>query len=339
MGGTLLFDAIATAMGKPESPLRVIYIGTLAPSSGGWWHDLVDGGTHDSVYVQALKGDPKKWDQWPEIRRVNPLMALYPDSRAKLLEERNEARQDGRLKARFMSYRLNRPTADDAVTLLNMEDWERMEQRPTPERVGPAIVGVDLGGGRAWSAAVGIWENGRTEALALAPGVPDLAEQERRDRVPAGAYRTLEHVGRLTVDAGLRVQTPGALWAAVLRHWGTPAGVVCDRFRLGELLDVVMDAAPVDPRVTRWSDASYDIRSLRKLVKDGPLSVSQESRSLIAASLAVATVKSDDQGSTRLVKGSNNTARDDVAAALLLAAGAYMRDSQRPAPTVTHVVV
>ena len=45
------------SMGKPESPLRVIYIGTIAPSSTGWWADLVDGGTHDSVYIQSLQGD------------------------------------------------------------------------------------------------------------------------------------------------------------------------------------------------------------------------------------------------------------------------------------------
>ena len=38
-GGTLMHDAIQTAMGKPGSPLKAIYTGTLAPSTGGWWHD------------------------------------------------------------------------------------------------------------------------------------------------------------------------------------------------------------------------------------------------------------------------------------------------------------
>ena len=40
-GGQLLHDAIATAMGKPGSPLRALYIGTLAPAMSGWWqrHD------------------------------------------------------------------------------------------------------------------------------------------------------------------------------------------------------------------------------------------------------------------------------------------------------------
>ena len=70
----------------------------------------------------------------------------------------------------------------------------------------------------------------------------------------------------------------------------------------------------------------FDIRALRKLVKDGPLSVAPESRALIQASLSVTTTKEDDGGSIRLVKrGSNNEARDDISAALVLAAGAFQR--------------
>ena len=64
-----MHDAIATAQGKPGSFLRTIYIGTLAPSTSGWWHDLINGGSDRTTYVQALKGDPEKWDQWAEIKR------------------------------------------------------------------------------------------------------------------------------------------------------------------------------------------------------------------------------------------------------------------------------
>ena len=85
VNGQLMADAIQTAQGKPGSALRVILIGTLAPSTGGWWHDLVDGGTGGTTYVQALKGDPKKWDKWSEIKRCNPLTAISAEFRAKLL--------------------------------------------------------------------------------------------------------------------------------------------------------------------------------------------------------------------------------------------------------------
>ena len=328
--GTLMYDAISGAQGKPGSPLRAIYIGTLAPALSGWWHDLVADGSHGSVYVMSLQGDRRKWDQWREIRRCNPLMAAFPESRAVLLEERNEARRDSRLKARFLSYRLNLPTADESEVLLTVPDWERVCARAVPGRRGRPIFAYDLGGGRAWSAAVALWPNGRCEAVAVAPGIPSIKEQELRDRVPAGAYQRLVESRRLIVAAGLRVQPVGMLHDAAIRMWGAPQGIVCDRFRLPELMDAV-GSVPVSPRMTRWSDASADIRALRKMAADGPLAVEPRSRDLIGVSLSAALVKNDDQGSTRLVKRdqSNNSARDDVAAALVLGAGAMERAGKR----------
>ena len=329
-GGQLLHDAIETAKGKPGSPLRAVYIGTLAPATSGWWHDLVAGGTRGSVYVQALQGDPDKWDQWPEIRRCNPLTAVSPAFRAKLLEERDAARADMRLKARFLSYRLNLPTGDESTMLLTVEDWERLIARPVPPREGRPVCAYDLGGGRAWSAAVGVWRSGRMEAIAVAPGIPSLEDQEKRDRVPRGTYRALARSGALRVAEGLRVQPPAQLHDAVRAAWGPPDVVLCDRFRLNELADCVNGTLLV-PRVTRWSEASEDIRALRKLAADGPLACKESSRLLVAASLSAALVKNDDQGSVRLIKrGSNNTARGDVAAALTLAAGAFIRASTMP---------
>ena len=324
VGGELMHDAIQTAQGKPGSALRVVYIGTLAPSRAGWWHDLIRAGSTGSTHVTALQGDPDKWDRWPEIRRVNPLTAISAAFRRKLIEERDAARRDSRLRARFLSYRLNVPTGDESQMLLAVSDWQRVEARPVPERVGRPIVGVDLGGGRAWSAAVAIWRNGRIEAVAVAPGVPEIDAQERRDRVPRRTYGALVDSGALTVAAGKRVPPVSALVERVLT-W-CPEAIICDRFRLGELQDATAGRVRVVPRVARWSSAAEDIRALRRLALDGPLAVVPECRTLLRASLSAATVKTDDQGSVRLVKrGTNNTARDDVAAALVLAAGAVSR--------------
>ena len=269
-GGQLLHDAIETAKGKPGSSLRALYIGTLVPATSGWWHDLVSDDAHGSVYVQALQGNPEKWDQWSEIRRVNPLVAVSADFRRKLLEERDAARRDSRLKARFLSYRLNLPTGDESTMLLTVDDWERVCGRPVAERGGRPIVGVDLGGGRAWSASVAVWRTGRVEAIAVAPGIPDLAAQEARDRVPAGVYRALAESGAMRVAEGLRVQPSAELLAAIREAWGAPETIVCDRFRLGELMDCA-GGDPVVPRVARWSEAAADIRAVRKLAADGPL--------------------------------------------------------------------
>ena len=339
-GGTLMFDAMITAQGKPESRLRLMFTGTLAPSSSGWWTDLVEGGTQGSTYVQAPQGDRASWDKWSTIKRSNPLMSLYPASRKKLLEERDQARSDSRLKARFLSYRLNVPASDESVTLLTIDDWERMAARETPEAAGQPICAIDLGAGRAFSAAVAVWQSGRVEALAVAPGIPDLETQERRDRVPAQTYSDLAAEGRLTVAKGLRVQPASALWESVRSTWGVPVKIVCDRFRIGELQDAVQGASPIEPRMTRWSESSEDIRALRKMVKDGPMVVSEESRSMVSAAMSRATVLNDDAGNVRLQKqATNNTARDDVAAALVLGAGAWERASSRPTGRLTHVVI
>ena len=186
--------------------------------------------------------------------------------------------------------------------------------------------------GRAWSSAVAIWANGRCEAMALAPGVPDLEAQEKRDRVPSGVYQRLAYAGRLRVAEGLRVQPPSQLWEMVLEEWGWPALVLCDRFRLSDLQDT--GAGPLEPRVTRWSEAAEDIRALRKMALDGPLAPERDSRGLLTVSLSQAHVQNDTSGNFRLVKnGTNNTSRDDVAAALLLAAGAFQRYPPPPEET------
>ena len=327
VGGTALWDAVRTAMGKPNSPLKAILTGTLAPSDpGSWWPTLIENGTAGSTWVGLLQGRADRWSHWREIERVNPLAKHFSDTAAVLREERDAAMADSRLAGAFKSFRLNLPAGDESTMLLNVADFERATARPVPEREGRPIVGIDLGAGRAWSAAVGIFRSGRVEALACAPGIPSLEALEKRDRVPWGTYRKLALSGALRVCEGLRVQPPAELWRAVVAAWGRPARVVCDRFRLAELRDAVGNSVEIVPRVSRWSESSEDIRALRKMTADGPLSVAPESRDLLTASLSVAMVANDDAGNVRMKKrGTNNQARDDVGAALVLGAGSWMR--------------
>ena len=142
-----------------------------------------------------------------------------------------------------------------------------------------------------------------------------------------GTYEKLYDMGALDVAEGLLVQPPALLWEAIQERWGRPLVIVCDRFRLAELKDAIKAGARIEPRVGRWSEQSFDIRALRKMAKDGPLSVDAGSRLLIQTSLARAMVKNDDAGNVQQVKqGANNTGRDDVSAALVMAAGGVARD-------------
>ena len=329
-GGAALWDALATALGKPESDLRLFVIGHLAPRATGpghWYCDLVADGTNGRTWVYAIQGRSEKWDQASEIRRCSPLSWTFPKSRAKLLEQRDRARSDPRERAAFLSYRLNVPSADESAALLTVADWLNVKARPVPDREGVPQVGLDLGSGRAWSAAVAQWRNGRVECAAVAPGVPSIREQEKRDRVIPGTYQKLVDLGLLQVADGLRVPPP-ALLVSRVREWA-PETVYCDTHRLPELLDAAK-GLKVRSRPIRWAEQSQDIRALRRGALDGDVAVAKECQPLLEASLQVATVKNDDAGNVKLQKrGTNNAARDDVAAAWVLAAGAVNRARKR----------
>lgn len=327
-GGAALWDSLTTALGKPDSELRLFVIGHLAPkatAAGHWFFDLVARGSHGRTWVYAVQGDPAKWDRASEIRRCSPLSWSFPKSRAKLFEQRDAARSDSQARAAFLSYRLNLPTRDEASMLLTVDAWERVLARPVPPRDGRPVVGVDMGENRAWSAAVALWPSGRCEALAVAPGIPSMEAQEKRDRVPRGTYRALVDAEALRVASGRRIP-PAEMVAETVRSW-SPVLIVADRRRINDLLDVGLR---VQPRVTRWFDAAADIRALRGMALDCDLAVEHRSRGLLTASLSAATVLADGEGSMRLIKrGTNNQARDDVAAALTLAAGANARRPRR----------
>lgn len=327
-GGELMADALDTARGKPGSHLRVVYIGTLAPSRRGWWHELVRTKGADR-HIELLQADPERWDRASEIRRVSPLSWTFPESRRQLLRERDEARTSGRLLARFHSYRLNLPMVDPASVLLDVPTWRRMVGEDLAPAIGRPAVGVDLGQSRAWSAAVAVWPGGRIEARAVAPGIPDLTAQERRDRVPRGTYVDLAAAGVLTVDVDRRAQRPEVLLEHV-RRW-RPRVVRCDRFNLKRLQDAArgLRIEPVSMMPSVWAGS---IGALRRLAADGPVSVEPASVALLEASLAASVVKVDAHGNPWLSKDTNNTARDDVAAAFALAAGAAADCPVRRAP-------
>ena len=339
VGGSLMADALDTALGKPHSSMQVIYIGTKWPAADGWWIDLLDGGSQGRTFVMLIEADPErfKWLDddavWKETRRVNPLQVISRKFRAKLLEELVAARTNPAKRVKFYQTRLNIPTADPATRLLTLDAWKQAVDRETPPREGQPICGVDMGQNRAWTAAVAVWRNGRVEATAMAPGLPSIEDQEKRDRVDAGSYQRLIDSGMLVVDEGRNVPRVAEFVSMVEGRWN-PEVIFSDRARFGEVVDEAV--CEVVPRVTRWFAASEDIRALRQQVLDGPLSIEHDSVPLLTTSVAVTRVKGDDQGSIRIIKNSNNCARDDVAAALTLAAGALSRVPDNDAPS--HVV-
>ena len=94
---------------------------------------------------------------------------------------------------------------------------------------------LELGGPGAQPSPFG--RTGALRPLALAPGIPDIEAQEKRDRVSkrclskarGGGFAA--HCGRSEGAASVKM-----LADLITETWGTPAGVVADRFpnpRLG----------------------------------------------------------------------------------------------------------
>ena len=333
VGGQRMFDAIITSFAKPDSSLTGILIGTISPADeSSWWAELVKKGTDrkQGIYVQSLQADRKKWDKASEIKRCNPLMWRFAESRKQLLIERDQARTDPAAKTRFMRYRLNVPEREESSTVISAEDWSQVLKRDVGDRKGNLIVGIDLGFGRSWSASVGFWpETGRVEALAFCPGIPDVESQEIRDQIPRGFYQRLVDESRLFIAHGLRVQPVDEFLRITLEQFGEPDVIIADRFRYNDLQDAcrkVNFRGKLIGRVTRWSECSEDLRAFKKSSLDGLMNVEKQSRKLITASLLASQIKHDDAGNSKLIKkGTNSTGRDDVVAALLLAAGQASR--------------
>ena len=274
--------------------------------------------------MTALQGDADTWDTWPTIRKCNPLVAVNPRLRRTLLRERDEARRDERLRARFLSLRLNLPTRTDGRELIPPHQWETVLDRPVPPREGAAVLGLDLGASRSWSAAALWWRNGRAEVYASIPGIPDIDVQERSLGFGRGVLRSMVAQGTVAVAEGKRVADIDVLLDRL------PAvdvqGVVADRFLAGAMGDALAARRypPVEWRVSQWSTATEDLASFRRYVLDGPLSVARECRPLATIGMIEAEVERDTSGNARLHKRDWRK-RDDVAAALLLAGGAVRR--------------
>lgn len=319
-----MLSAIRTGAGKVQGT-KIVALGTRPASPGHWFAEWLAGGAD---YVQchaARRNDSPFWLR--TIRRANPSYDHLPALREDLEAQRREAKGDEGARARYLSLALNLGVPDVAENvLLTPEAWGRCEVETLPERRGPLVVGVDLGGSGGMTAAAGFWPaSQRLEAFAVIGGIPDLAERGRRDSVGT-LYTTMARRGELVALAGRRVPDYGEFVREILARWGPPSLIVCDRFREAEFRDA-LDAGrmprgrPVIVRGMGWKDGGEDVRRFVRAVLERRVSAPESL--LLRSAIGEARTVSDVAGNRKLAKrtegGRRALARDDVAAAAILA--------------------
>ena len=339
-----MVGALRTGLGKvPRS--RLIALGTRPSDPAHWFAKLLKGGAaYAQVHATRPDDPPFRLKTW---RRANPSYDHLPSLREKLHEEAPGARVDPGLLAEFRALRLNAGTADTEVsTLLEAGLWERITGL-APRGVLPGsdrcVWGVDLGGTAAQSAVSAFWPaTGRLESLAAFPSEPSFEERGLRDGV-GRLYRECAEAGELLALGGAAVDYV-ALMRAARDRFGRPALVSADRWREGDLRDGLKAAgirAPLDLRGQGFKDGGEDVRAFRRGCADG--SVTPAPSLLLTYAMREARTVSDQAANAKLCKGSEgqrrHRARDDAAAAAILAVASGLRTGRRRKRKLYHGMV
>ena len=332
--------ALRTAAGK-QPFCRFVALGTRPADPGHWFAKMLAGGA-DYSQVHAAPIDAPKF-QARTWRRANPSLPAMPDLEAAIRKEAEEARRDSGLLASFEALRLNQGQADTEVSvLLDAAVWA--EGEGLADRAGPAVWGCDLGTSASQSAIAAYWPTtGALECLAAFPESPSLDKRGLRDGV-GGLYRECARRGEL-VTLGARAVDIGRLLGEALARFGPPARVVADRWREAELRDA-LDKARIPPAVLEvrgmgFVDGAADVRAFRRAFAEGK--VTPAPSLLLRSAMAEARTISDPAGNAKLSKGSQGgrrlRARDDAAAAAILAVAAGVRTPIQALPRARLVVV
>ena len=315
-----MLAAIKTGLGKVPGS-RLIALGTKPANPQHWFTRLLDGGAMYSQTHAASPSDPKfRFSSW---RKANPSLEHLPSLLAEIRSEAEDAKKDPAMLAAFDSLRLNLGTSDVVErVLLSAGTWERIEGKGV--RMGPYVLGIDLGGAAAMCAVAGFWsESGLLLVRAAFPGTPDLVERGLRDGVER-AYCDMHKRGEL-LTLGNHVVDLAEFLGAVLGEWGAPSCIVCDRWR-EDLLREALDKANVPAcdlviRGQGFKDGGEDLDAFRRAALNGK--VTPQESLLLRSAMREARSIADPAGNEKLCKategGRRLRARDDAVAAAILA--------------------
>ena len=333
-------SAMLTGLGKIAGG-RIWSIGTLPADEDHWFRRAFSaegGADYSQLHRAPIDADPELPRTW---LRANPSLSVMPDLARQIRTEASRIALDPGLAAAFRALRLNAGTSDTSrAMLIDAGLWARHETDAPPAMHRP-VWGVDLGGTAAFSAVVAYDRYSHAlDGIAAVGSDPGPEERGLRDGV-GRLYRELVDEGSLILHEGRTVNVAELLRSAAIR-WGDPAAIASDRWREGELRDALEEAriplARLEMRGQGFKDGGEDVRTFRRGVAEGQV-IPRRSR-LLRAGMSEAVTVSDPAGNAKLAKagegGRRTRARDDVAAAAILAVSAGIRGRERMDARLYH---
>ncbi|MBP0614289.1 terminase [Jiella sp. KSK16Y-1] len=333
--GDTLENAILSGLGKRNG--KALIISTSAPDDANTfsrWLDEPPAGTYVQEHRPAF-GLPA--DDADSLLIANPGATEGIGASLEWLQTqaRRAIARGGSALSSFRNLNRNeRVSTEDRSVLITVDEWLTAEVAPDdlPDRDGPCILGVDLGGSRSMSAAAFYWpQTGRLEAVGTFPAVPSLADRGAADGV-GRRYSEMNDRGELTV-MGSNTVPPGPWLAEVVKLAGGSAitCIVGDRFRYAEFSEAMAKANLRVPFIWRgfgWKDGSEDIERFRRALFDG--CVKTRPSLLLRSAFSDAITLIDPAGNHKLAKA-RSLGRIDAAAASVLAVAEGARQVARPA--------
>lgn len=318
-----MLSALTTALGKVPGS-RMIALGTRPADPEHWFQRWLDGSGSDYAlsYAPGPDADPMKM---ATIRAANPSLGHMPELKALILRDRERARGSPAAMASYQALRLNAGVSDTHYSyLLDPDTWRACESDALPPPDGPCVWGMDLGATAAMSAVAAYWpRTGRLEVMAAFPGEGmTLAERGRRDGV-ADAYLDMERRGELITTPGRTVDV-ARLCAEAHDRYGPPVAVASDRWREGELLDgleeAAVPAADWSARGMGYRDQGDDVRRFQRRAIDGQIHTPESH--LMRRAMSGCRVSVDPAGNQKIAKsgaGRSSMHRDDACVAAVMA--------------------
>lgn len=338
--GERMVAALETAAGK-QPHCRFVALGTRPAATEHWFAKALEGGA-DYAQCHAATEDDDPFDRatW---YCANPSLAAMPDLLKAIEREAERAKLDAALLPAFKALRLNMGVGEVRESvLLEAETWRRIEGNAL--RLDAPVWGLDLGTSAAMSAVAAYWPaSGALDCLAAFPRQPTLHARGLADGV-GDLYLACAERGEL-IQCGEHASDLAELFEAALAKFGRPAAIAADRWRDAEAKDALAKArvpvCPFEVRGQGYRDGAADVRAFRRACLEKRVTPAESL--LLRSAMAEARTVTDPAGNEKLAKstqgGRRGNARDDAAAAAILAVAAGVRQGAKPRRRVRSVLV